>query len=109
MNTREENKQIAAVILEQLGGRRFITMTGASSFSSGESQLTFRIPKAKNGIGAVKITLTPMDVYKMEFVAWRGTFEGGDRRVEVVVTLDDIYFDSLQDAFTRETGLATHL
>lgn len=112
MNT-AETKAIAGTILQQLGGRRFYTMTGASSFSSGQFKngpgISFRIPRAKQGIMGVRIVLTPNDLYTMEFLAQRGSFKGGDYRVEVVATHEDVYFDSLEEIFERETGLATSL
>lgn len=108
-----ETQAIAKTILEQLGGKRFTTMTGASSFSSGQFKagpgLSFRIPKAKQGIMGIRIVLTPNDLYAMEFLAARGSFKGGDYRVEVVAAHEDIYFDALQEVFERETGLATSL
>lgn len=104
---------VANTILQQLGGGRFKTMTGAHSFSGDANSLTFKLPgKAgyvKDGIRAVKITLTPQDEYNMEFYAPRGSFEGGDYRFEVVARHDGIYVDQLQELFSETTGLATHL
>ena len=46
--TAEERKQIADTILEQLGGGRFILMTGAKDFSFGEAgELNFRLTLGK--------------------------------------------------------------
>jgi hypothetical protein len=60
---------IARTIMEQLGGRRFITMTGARDFMDFGNTLQFRLPSrfAKDGINQVRITLTPADLYDMEF------------------------------------------
>lgn len=103
--------QVAQTILEQLGGRKFIAMTGARNFVGGESSLAFRLPGGggfcKKGINVVQITLTPDDTYTMTF----------QRRnhVKGVLTWTDIaqhhgvYFDMLQSMFTSETGLATQL
>jgi hypothetical protein len=99
------NLQVAGTILAQLGGRRFIAMTGAHSFSSSAEALSLRIPPAKEGIIGVVITLTPADVYQVKFFARRPFPEC----VRLVETCDDIYEDALQDCFTRVTGLATHL
>jgi hypothetical protein len=65
MNTQEERKQIAVTILEQLGGNRFMVMTGARHFVALESGVRFRLPigKAKR----CEITLTACDDYTMEF------------------------------------------
>ena len=112
--TKARNKAIAETILAQLGGRRFITMTGASSFSSGEFKggpgLGFRLPSrsTKNGIGGVRITLTPADLYTVEFLALRKGADGLTG-VEVVSKFEGVYCDMLADVFEEATGLYTSL
>jgi len=53
---------VANTILEQLGGRKFIAMTGARNFVGDFSGLSFRLPGAggycKDSINCVKIELT---------------------------------------------------
>lgn len=92
---------IANTIRQQLGGQ-FALMTGARRFTGDANSLSFWLPpcdfKLKE-ISRVKITLTPMDVYRMEFWA------GGDL-VEIV---EDVYCDMLHDVFERVTGLLTTL
>jgi hypothetical protein len=94
---------VATIILQQLGGNRFRAMTGAKDFVGGATSLSFRLPKANRGINGVYINLEPSDTYKIEFVRVRN-FER-----KVVETCDDVYCDSLQDVFTRVTGLHTRL
>ena len=93
----------AETILKQLGGNQFIAMTGARNFmkDTQNNSLSFKIPKAKEGINYVKITLTPMDTYDMEF----GTIRGIDYSIKQEV--DMVYADRLQDIFTMKTGLYT--
>ncbi len=99
------DQSVAKTILAQLGGNRFIAMTGASSFSSGPNVLTFRLPArmAKNKVSAVRITLDPSDTYTVEFLKMV--------KYECVTVSkhENIYFDMLQELFTRETGLYTSL
>lgn len=99
---------VANTILAQLGGRRFIAMTGASSFGGGKNALGFRVPAkmTKNNISGVRITLDPSDTYTVTFLAQRGapTFE-----VYTVAEHSLIYSDQLEDVFRSETGLATRL
>lgn len=98
------DQAVAKEILAQLGGRRFVTMTGASSFSSGPNVLTFRIPsRNKNKASAVRITLDPSDTYTVEFLKMV--------KYECVTISkhEGIYNDVLRDVFTRETGLYTSL
>lgn len=100
-----DGKAIAQEIVRQLGGGRFIAMTGAKNFTvtAGGNGVVFRIPKAKSGINYVKITLNGLDLYDLEFIAARGT------ALKTVATEKDFYNDMLQAAFTKHTGLATSL
>ena len=64
-----DNMVVANTILEQLGGRRFVAMTGARNFTAIDDQrgaLSFKVPRAKDGINAIKVTLTAMDDYTVE-------------------------------------------
>ena len=97
------NKEIAETILRQLGGNRFIAMTGASSFSYGDRCLTFRIGKNEKKVKAVRITLEPSDTYRMEFMAIRNL------EVKTLSEKVGVYCDMLQEIFTNETGLYTKL
>lgn len=99
------DQQIAETILDQLGGQRFIVMTGAKAFIAIESGLQFKLPSrlTQRGIDTVRITLTPMDVYNVEF--------GRVRKLvySIIESVDDVYCDQLQEVFTEKTGLFTHL
>lgn len=99
-------QQVARVILQQLGGQRFIAMTGASSFSSGPDVLTFRLPKNPKGVKAVRIVLDPSDTYTLETLRQRPF---PDCTVETVKKVSGIYCDMLQTTFTELTGLYTRL
>jgi len=101
------SNEVARTILEQLGGNRFIAMTGARNFIGSESSLSFRIPGGggfcKDGINFVRIELTPSDTYRMSFARIRGD------KLTAVAQHDDIHFDGLRELFERETGLATSM
>jgi hypothetical protein len=103
----DTDKSVALTILQQLGGNKFTVMTGARNLIAIESGLSFRLPGAsgftKQGINYVKITLDADDTYTMEFGRVRGM------TYKVLKTHNGIYFDQLQEIFTSETGLATHL
>ena len=93
---------IAETILAQLGGRKFLAMTGANALAWHPSALSFHFPHNK-GVNYCKITLTPMDTYDLEFGAIR-------KHVYTVrKTIEGVYHDSLQEVFTEVTGLDTHL
>jgi hypothetical protein len=95
--------EIAKTILSQLGNNKFIAMTGAKSFVAGTNSLSFRIPKAKQSINYVKITLNSLDLYDMEFGRIRAN------TYKVVETANGVYNDQLQKLFTSNTGLHTYL
>ena len=97
------NTELANTIYQQLGGSRFKVMTGANSFSASDDGITFRIPRNRAKAKAVRITLTPADLYRMELFAVRN-FE-----VQKVAERDDIFCDELELAFGEMTGLATSL
>ena len=107
MLTSQERMDIANTILQQLGGRKFQAMTGARQFVALESGLRFKLPGGggfcKHGINCVSITLDPSDTYTVVFYRNRGM------TVTTVSEHHDIYFDQLQELFTAETGLDTHL
>jgi hypothetical protein len=93
---------VANTILHQLGGRRFIAMTGARALVGGAHDLTFRLPQrfAAKGIVLVRIALTPRDTYTVAFFSRSG---------RVISEHEDVYCDALVELFERETGLATRL
>ena len=100
--------RIANTILAQLGGRRFISMTGARNFIGGESCLMFSLPAgfAKDGINKVRITLDWTDTYIFEALK---VSRGPELKFETIEKLEYVYADDLEDIFTNITGLDTHL
>jgi len=97
-----ENK-VAEIILQQLGGRKFLAMTGAKNLLSDKDALSFKIPKAKQNINYVKIVLNYKDTYNVEFGKVRGI------NYDIIKKFDDVYAEDLQRIFTDVTGLDTHL
>jgi hypothetical protein len=96
---------IAQSILQQLGGNKFIAMTGSTLFVGGDDYLMFKTRKSLciNKTSKVKITLTPMDLYTVEFMSiYKDT-------VKIISKHEDVYVEDLQELFTRETGLVTRL
>lgn len=99
------NEWRAEEVLHQLGGRKFIAMTGAKQFVKDDKNKTiiFRLPKAKKGINYIRIKLTGSDLYDVEFISIRGA------NVKTVAKETGIYNDQLQSTFTKHTGLYTSL
>lgn len=98
----DNGKQIAETILAQLGGNRFLVMTGARNLLHDTASLSFKLPAIAKA-NYVKITLDPDDTYSVEFGRVRGL---GYFKMS---TLSGVYADNLQSVFTSHTGLDTHL
>jgi hypothetical protein len=63
----------ASTILAQLGGSRFVAMTGAKQMVYGDNELTIHMPKMTGApVNCLKITLTAMDDYQVEAFILRG-------------------------------------
>ena len=91
---------IARTILEQLGGNRFVAMTGAKNLVSGANSLQFSIGRgAKHGINKVRVSLAPTDLYIVECFKLRGI---DCKEISKTVAVPA---ESLRAIFTRETGM----
>jgi hypothetical protein len=93
---------VSSIILSQLGGNRFLAMTGAKSLVAGESMLQFSIPKSK-GINKVRISLNEHDLYNVSFYNIKGI------DCDVVEAHFGIDCEGLVSLFERSTGLYTSL
>ncbi len=96
---------IAQTILAQLGGNRFVIMTGAKQLVDTGNGLQFSIGRgATNKANKVRVTLDTTDTYAVEFFYLRGL---------VCRTVGEatrgIYGDRLAAFFTEQTGFDTHL
>jgi len=98
----------AQTILSQLGGNRFIAMTGCSNFGSTPNSLSFKLPRGcvKNKATHCVITLDASDTYTVEFVKcnMRATVYR-----QVVAETSMVYAESLTELFTAATGLEVRL
>ena len=100
-----ESKQTAKTILNQLGGNKFVAMTGAHNFTfDDKGTLMFRFKGCKN-FKILKIRLNSLDTYDMTFIQLGNAPKHKITRKEI----NGIYDDGLQQIFTQETGLYTHL
>ena len=108
--SKEQQKEIAANILIQLGGRRFKMMTGAKNFLYGDGDLRMDLRSNKAKVNRLLITYDQgSDTYTMYFyrgVLCRKTF---DYKVTREQTFEDVYSDQLQSIFTSVTGMYTKL
>jgi len=97
-------KQIAQTILQQLGGNKFIAMTGAKNLGFTGTGLQMKIGRNAKGVTHVIIDLDRgKDLYNIEFVKIRGV------KRTTVKKLKGVYADQLGKIFTKYTGLRTRL
>ena len=98
------DKRQDAETLKQLGGNKFIMMTGAKHFGVGPNGMSFKIGKNSKRVNHVTIDYDRgRDLYNMKF-DWV-TIKG----IKNKKTLKGIYADQLQDMFTKYTGMYTSL
>ena len=99
-----QGNQVANTILDQLGGRQFIAMTGAKLLVATDQGIQFKLPAgALEGINSVVINLNAQDTYDLYFHKIRGA------DVTERVVFYDVYADRLRERFTDATGLETSL
>ena len=96
--------RVAKTILQQLGGNKFIAMTGAKNLgTSTKKDLSFSIGRNAKKVTHVKITLTSMDLYDMEFINVRGA------KIKVLKKVKGVYGDMLPKMFKKYTGMNVRL
>ena len=95
--------EIAQIILQQLGGRQFLAMTGAHTLLNVGNGLSFKLKS--RSVNYVKILLNGLDTYDVTFAK----INTRTWTVTEVAQMDGIYADQLRPIFTQVTGLDTRL
>lgn len=106
--------RVANTILQQLGGKRFLVMTGSKNLVGNDYSLSMQLVRNKSKANKLKITLTPMDDYTVEFIRqtnghFTKNYSWIDSKYEIIKKISGVYFDQLQEIFEDVTGLYTHL
>jgi hypothetical protein len=101
----------AVAMLEQLGGNRFIAMTGAKDFLSADNpqpRLRMRLPANQtNQRGThMEISLLPTDEYLLVFFKGK---RGKPGERNIIDRADGVQVSNLRQVFERMTGLRTSL
>jgi len=97
------DKRQGAEVINQLGGGRFIAMTGAKDFFIGPKGVVFKIGRNAKNVNYVRINLNSMDTYDIEFLQVRKFKE------KVKSKANGVYAEDLRNAFEQHTGLRTSL
>jgi hypothetical protein len=110
-----DRMEVAKTIYAQLG-RLTLAMLGATNFVGDVNSLSFRIKGSKK-VNYIKIILTPMDVYTVEFGKIRkvdpmaaismSEDEYMNASYKVVNKVENVYFDDLHSVIENNTGLYT--
>lgn len=88
-------------ILNQLGGKKFISMTGATCYSDGNTLVSkFKGSKVAN---IMYITLNENDLYNVKICKFKGT------DIRTVKEVNGAYNDMLKPLFEETTGLRASL
>jgi hypothetical protein len=94
--------EIATTILNQLGGKRFIVMTGSKNFvTTQKGGLLMKLSRNASGAQYLKIELNGSDLYEMEFYSVRGV------EIKQKAEFNGVYCDQLTEVFESVTGLYT--
>lgn len=98
---------IAQTILQQIGGRRFSTMTGSKNFIDLGNGLQMSLARNKTQANRLKIILDgSTDTYTMRFYRQSVT-KTFDIKVKEIAYYELVYCDMLEEIFTSVTGLYT--
>ena len=101
---KKSSPEVATEILNQLGGRRFIAMTGSKNFVYDNNSLTMKLSRNRAGAQYLNIKLNALDLYDLTFCSFNKECEK-----TIKAERHNVYFEDLQDIFTEITGLNTYL
>ena len=110
-------------IFQQIGGNKFLAMTGSKVKyygydKNGYVYLMFKLTKNKSKAQFLKIQLNGKDLYNMEFTRIKKTLNKEysaigikiyDETIETIKIYEDVHCDQLQEIFTDMTGMYTRL
>ena len=94
---------VASEILRQLGGYKFIAMTGAKCYSDNNGNTLVTKFKGSRVANIMYITLNSMDLYDIKICKYSGL------NVKTVKEINNCYDDMLTEIFEETTGLRTSL
>ena len=96
--------EVANEILRQLGGNKFLAMTGSKELVGGKNMLAMKLTRNAVKAQRLRITLEADDTYTMLFFSINK-----DLDLVPKAEVKGVYCDMLQGVFTEKTGLYTHL
>lgn len=116
---KEQRKEIAQTIISQLGGKRFMLMTGVKQFFMEECGVSFKLGKNKSKARHVRIEYDyGRDLYNVVFGREKRTknkelsmpgLPMWDYSYEELERTNGVYFDMLEEMFENYTGMYLRL
>lgn len=105
---------IAMETLKQLGGNKFLVMTGSKNLLSDGNKLHMNLVKNQSKANKLTITLNDNDTYTMKFFKFTNgrmdkNFKWHEPKETIIKEIEGIYDVQLQEIFTDITGMDTHL
>lgn len=94
---------VANTILAQLGGNRFIMMTGSKNLVGDKDSLAFKVGRNGKGVTHVRIKLEANDTYTVRFMAVRGA------NIKDVMSTEGTQAGDLRSLFEYATELRISL
>ena len=114
-----KDKEVAEIILEQMGGNHFVVMCGIKDMvyghnENGDSWLRMKLPRNGSKANLLRITLNGKDLYDMEFLKvsypkMKKDFTFSDYKETEVAVFEDVYCDQLAEIFEQTTKMYTKL
>ena len=104
--------QVHQIILQQLGGNMFLTMTGCYQLvydGKKNNMLQMRLRRKKSGANFLKITLNGLDLYDIEFISKRWNQKQLKMIIKTKHEFNNIYDDQLREIYESTTGQYTSL
>ncbi|MBR0076260.1 MAG: hypothetical protein IJP96_10960 [Synergistaceae bacterium] len=107
--------RIAETIFQQLGGKRFVAMTGVHDMHTNGDDLVMSLIRNQSKANRLQIKYNfGSDLYTMRFYRETGgkfnkNYEWIEHKLKEIKTFDEIYFDQLTTIFREFTGLETRM
>ena len=102
------DNQVAKIILQQIGGRRFVAMTGSHDFINLGNGLRMSLSRNKTSANRVEIIYDEgADLYDLRFYRQSMNHKTFEVKTKDIKTYEGVYCDMLEDIFTDVTGLYT--
>ena len=102
------DNQVAKIILQQIGGRRFVAMTGSHDLINLGNGLRMSLSRNKTSANRLEIIYDEgSDIYDLRFYRQSINHKTFEVKTKDIKTIDGVYCDMLEDIFTDVTGLYT--